>query len=80
MKIPESIRISGVEYQILDDQPSLNDGQYMFLGNINFDENIIRISDCAKGHQRKCITLLHEVLHGIIHHPPPLSFSWAKFV
>ena len=68
MKIPESIRIGGVEYKIMDDQPALNNGEYMLLGEISYYDNVIKISDIAKGHQAKCITLLHEILHGLRNH------------
>lgn len=65
MKIPESIRIAGVEYAVLDDQACLNDGQYMLRGQIDYMESEIRISSIMPDHQQKCITLWHEILHGI---------------
>lgn len=65
MKIPESVRIGGVEYKVLDDSPSLNDGTNLLYGEINYRESVIRISDMANGHQMKCLTLWHEILHGI---------------
>lgn len=65
MKIPESVRIGGIEYTVLDNQPSLNDGENLLYGEINYRESVIRLSDLCGGHQRKCITLLHEILHGI---------------
>lgn len=68
MKIPESVRIGGVEYQILDDQVSLNDGQNLLYGQINYHDSTIKLSDIAQGHQMKCITLWHEILHGIRNH------------
>lgn len=68
MKIPESVRIGGVEYEVIDNVPSLNDGQNLLLGQINYHDNNIKLSDVAQGHQMKCITLWHEILHGIRNH------------
>lgn len=65
MKIPKSIRIAGVEYEVQDNCPSLNDGQQMLYGQIDYHDNVIRISDLTTGHQMKCLTLWHEILHGI---------------
>ena len=68
MKIPKSIRIGGVEYEIRDNQPALNDGLNLLYGEIDYRESVIRISDFCEGHQMKCLTLLHEILHGIRNH------------
>lgn len=68
MKLPESVRIGGVEYVVIDNVPALNDGQNLLLGQINYHENTIKLSDVAQGHQTKCITLWHEILHGIRNH------------
>ena len=68
MKIPGSVRIGGVEYEVIDNAPSLNDGENLLLGRILYHENIIKISDIVQGHQMKCIVLWHEILHGIRNH------------
>lgn len=68
MKIPDSVRIGGVEYEVFDNQPSLNDGENLLYGQIDYRESTIRLSDLCEGHQMKCITLLHEILHGIRNH------------
>ena len=68
MKIPESIRIGGVEYQIkyVD---NLNDGINMCYGFIDYDNCEISLSATAgTGHQKRCKTLWHEILHGIREH------------
>lgn len=65
MKIPESVRIAGVEYTVRE-QAHLNDGANLAYGFINFETSeILLTSTIAISHQRKCITLLHEILHGI---------------
>lgn len=68
MKIPDFVRIGGVEYEVFDNQPSLNDGENLLYGQIDYRESTIRLSDLREGHQMKCITLLHEILHGIRNH------------
>lgn len=68
MKIPDSVRIGGVEYEVFDNQPSLNDGENLLYGQIDYRESVIRLSDLCGGYHMKCITLLHEILHGIRNH------------
>ena len=68
MKIPEFVRIGGVEYKVTRDQPFLNDGTNLLYGQINYNETTIELSNVANSHQMKCITLWHEILHGIRNH------------
>ena len=65
MKIPKTVRIGGVDYEVQDGVPSLNNGQNMLLGEIDSYDAVIRLSDTARNHQIKCVTLWHEILHGI---------------
>ena len=68
MKIPESVRIGGVEYEILY-VPNLNDGVNVAYGHIDFDDCLIELSDTyGTSHQKRCQTLWHEILHGIRNH------------
>ena len=65
MKIPNSVRIAGVEYCVIEHE-HLDDGKSVLRGQIDFCSNKIALNiglelDC----QRRCITLLHEILHGI---------------
>lgn len=72
MRIPESVRIAGVEYPVCW-VPGLNDGKNMLYGQILYENPIIE-----RGFPCNCetpvendhdkITLIHEVLHGIIRH------------
>lgn len=65
MKIPESIRIAGVEYTVRE-KAGLNDGTSLIYGFINYEMSEILLSSTIEmSHQRRCITLLHEILHGI---------------
>lgn len=67
MKIPEIIRIGGVDYSVRNDE-HLNDGENVCYGHIDFEKSAIRLHSGNQCHQHKCQTLLHELLHGIAHH------------
>lgn len=68
MKIPESVRIGGVEYEI-EYVENLRQGSRLLYGQIDFENDKLRLSTSdGVGHQHRCITLLHEVLHGIREH------------
>lgn len=66
MKIPEKIRIGGVEYAVTDVE-NLNDGMRMLYGDVTWEDSTIRLKS-DQGHQYKCITLWHEIVHALIHH------------
>lgn len=65
MKIPESIRIAGVEYEIKL-VPNLNNGTNLAYGYIDYENSVISLSETnGAEHQRRCQILWHEILHGI---------------
>lgn len=68
MKIPETVRIGGVDYdvKIVD---HLNNGTVIAYGHISFDDSVIELSGTVgTGHQKRCMTLWHEIIHGIVEH------------
>lgn len=68
MKIPESIRIGGIEYAI-DYVDNLRNGNQLLYGHIDYENGQIHISATdGKGHEHRCLTLWHEILHGIREH------------
>lgn len=68
MKIPESIRIGGIEYKVLY-EPNLRLNNNLCYGAISYDDSTITLSTTdGTGHQMRCVTLLHEILHGIRNH------------
>lgn len=68
MKIPESVRIGGIEYEIKY-APYLRLNDVLCYGTINYNESIILLSETdGTGHQKRCCTLWHEILHGIRNH------------
>ena len=65
MNVPTSVRINGVEYAVIE-VDNLNNGINLAYGNIDYEENVIRINkDRNIDHQKKCLILLHEIMHGI---------------
>lgn len=68
MKIPESVRIGGVEYEIQEAE-TVRLGNELCFGAIDYGESLIQLSTTdGTGHQHQCITLWHEILHGILYH------------
>ena len=63
MKIPESVRIGGTEYAVVRVE-KLNDGEKVLAGQIAYDHTEIRVS-ADVSHEMACITLWHEMLHGL---------------
>ena len=72
MRVPESVRIAGVEYPVCW-VPGLNDGKNMLYGQILYENPIIELAipcncETPVENDHDKITLIHEVLHGIIRH------------
>lgn len=68
MKIPDSIRIGGIEYAISLKQ-DVNNGAKIAYGQIDYDRCEIELSSSIPmNHQRLCTVLWHEILHGIREH------------
>lgn len=64
MKIPESIRIAGAEYEV-ETVKDLNDGQRVLAGQIDYTACKIRLGETLEGDARH-LTLWHEIVHGIV--------------
>lgn len=68
MKVPESVRIGGIEYKVLYGA-NLRVNNNLCYGSISYDDSTITLSTTdGAGHQMRCVTLLHEILHGIRNH------------
>lgn len=68
MKLPDSVRIGGVEYSVVT-EPFLSDGGRELMGQIHFQHGIIALSENVEmSHETACLTLWHEIMHGIVNH------------
>lgn len=68
MKLPESVRIGGVEFPIVY-VDNLNNGTNLAYGHIDYDNCRIELSNTeGTAHEKRCIVLWHEILHGIRNH------------
>lgn len=65
MKIPEFIRLNGIDYKICM-KKGLNDGVHMADGLFDAPSATIYIDPEQRNHQQQCITLLHEICHAIL--------------
>jgi hypothetical protein len=67
MKIPKTLCIGGIEHMILETPDVRGNGKALY-GRIDYGDCVIRIStiDCG-AHEQKCVTMLHEALHGMVH-------------
>lgn len=65
MKIPESIRLNGVDYKV-EKKKNLNDGIHMADGLFDARSTTIFIDPEQRDYQQQCITFLHEVCHAIM--------------
>ena len=64
MKIPKTVRISGIDYQI-ELLQHLNDGEKVLYGRAEYDQSSIKLNTSNQEHQFMCVTLWHEILHVI---------------
>ena len=68
MNIPNSVRIGGVEYAI-EEVEIARLGPNLCYGTIDYTGSTIELSTMDDAsHQHKCITLWHEILHGLFEH------------
>lgn len=68
MKIPDKVRIGGVDYSIRYEERLISDDGKALAGQIDYNKGIIRIEPKVQSIQGMCQTLLHEIMHGIEHH------------
>lgn len=65
MKIPQKVRLNGVDYtvQFIHD---LNNGGQVLDGEIKYNHQLININTSTQGYQGQCLTFLHEICHSIL--------------
>lgn len=67
MKIPNEVRLNGVDYTVKL-ASGLNDGERVLDGLIDYNMSEISLNPSVQGYQALCITFLHEIFHGILYH------------
>lgn len=68
MKIPEAVRIGGVDYTVTE-TPRLNNGTQVCYGHIDYEKALIELNpDNCHNPQFSGQVLWHEILHGIANH------------
>jgi len=68
MNIPNDIKICGLDHKVIEDSNLTFNGMVAY-GTIDYQEQVVTLNPTiAKHHDNKCMTFLHEVIHGIIHH------------
>lgn len=69
MNIPESVRIGGMEYAVIREPFLSNENGHELLGQIRYQQGVIALSENVEMcHDAACMTLLHEILHGLARH------------
>lgn len=63
MKIPEKIRIGGVEFAVVI-EARLNDGLKMLAGQYRPMDCQIAVAE-ESSHEYRCLSMWHEIMHGI---------------
>lgn len=63
MKIPNKIRINGIDYAI-ESPKHLDNGERLLAGQVSYCESKIKIK-ATHEHQYRCVSLWHEILHAI---------------
>jgi hypothetical protein len=66
MKIPDSIRINGIEHRVVWEN-GLNDGAHVCHGHADFNYCTIRLNPETQTYEKQCVTLLHEILHVLLY-------------
>ena len=66
MKIPNSVRIGGVEYTVKREM-NLNDGVNMLYGRVEWEPSEILLK-YGMGQQHSGVTLWHEIVHALLYH------------
>lgn len=65
MKIPNKVRLNGVDFTV-EWIENLHDAGVICDGLINYQHSMIALNTETQGYQKQCITFLHEICHGIL--------------
>lgn len=68
MKIPDKVRIGGINYAVEYENRLMNDDGQGLSGQISYRHATIKLDTNVQDEQGKKQTLLHEIMHGIAEH------------
>lgn len=61
------VRIDAVDYDISHTKEALLVSNMACKGRIDYDKNLIEITTDEVGENQQALTLMHEIVHGIVH-------------
>ena len=64
MKIPDNIRVNGVDYTVKEVPiAEIISDDRLCLGMVDHDQCVVRVTNDRECYQKRCITLWHELMH-----------------
>lgn len=66
MNIPNTVKIDGMEYQVIQTDETLTNDNKVCRGIIAYEHRIIKLNTLCQDEQGMKRTLLHEIIHGIV--------------
>lgn len=68
MKIPDKVRIGGVDYTVIMEERIIDAEGRALRGQIDYNAAKIKLEPNVQDEQGKKQTLMHEIMHGIAKH------------
>lgn len=68
MKIPNTVRIAGVDYTVEFHERMIGNDGNRIIGKINYTQATVKIDKFGQDYQNQCKTFFHEVMHGVAEH------------
>jgi len=66
MNIPNTVKIDGMEYEVIKTDETLTNDNMVCRGIIEYEHRKIKLNTLCQDEQGMKRTLLHEIIHGIV--------------
>ena len=66
MNIPNTVKIDGMEYEVIKTDETLTNDNMVCRGIIEYEHRKIKLNTLCQDEQGMRRTLLHEIIHGIV--------------